>query len=336
MFGDILKVVDENYNIYAEYQYDIWGNCNIISNINNIANINPIRYRGYYYDNETNLYYLNSRYYDSFTHRFISIDSIEYMDFDTLGGLNLWTYCNNNPIMYVDPDGESPAWWQWLLSGIELVVGTALCFVPGGQVFGIGLISGGAASLTANILDAFGVDSKLSTIIVSGLNIVAGTALCFTSFAGIGAGLIGEGIGSIVGGFISEAFGANFTLGSTIGGFAGSIICSAMYKVYDIYKINQIAKQGVVVIGEGMNRVHDYANKIGAGTFKASKLANFTFEKINKKLGSLLTYSNNVTWIRRVIKSRVNIANIGIVATRNERSVFYIMEIINIIKGVLY
>ena len=64
------------------------------------------------------------------------------MDFDTLGGLNLWTYCNNNPIMYVDPDGESPAWWQWLLSGIELVVGTALCFVPGGQVFGIGLISG--------------------------------------------------------------------------------------------------------------------------------------------------------------------------------------------------
>ena len=80
MFGDILKVVNENYNIYAEYQYDIWGNCNIISNINNIANINPIRYRGYYYDNETNLYYLNSRYYDSFTHRFISIDSIEYMD----------------------------------------------------------------------------------------------------------------------------------------------------------------------------------------------------------------------------------------------------------------
>ena len=142
MFGDILKVVDENYNIYAEYQYDIWGNCNIISNINNIANINPIRYRGYYYDNETNLYYLNSRYYDSFTHRFISIDSIEYMDFDTLGGLNLWTYCNNNPIMYVDLDGESSAWWQWLLSGIELVVGTALCFVPGGQVFGIGLISG--------------------------------------------------------------------------------------------------------------------------------------------------------------------------------------------------
>ena len=304
MFGDILKVVDENYNIYAEYQYDIWGNCNIISNINNIANINPIRYRGYYYD--------------SFTHRFISIDSIEYMDFDTLGGLNLWIYCNNNPIMYVDPDG-----YFCILTA--MLIGAA-----------VGLISGGAASLTANILDAFGVDSKLSTIIVSGLNIVAGTALCFTSFAGIGAGLIGEGIGSIAGGFISEAFGANFTLGSTIGGFAGSIICSAMYKVYDIYKINQIAKQGVVVIGEGMNRVHDYANKIGAGTFKASKLANFTFEKINKKLGSLLTYSNNVTWIRRVIKSRVNIANIGIIATRNERSVFYIMEIINIIKGVLY
>ena len=250
LFGDILKVVDENYNIYAEYQYDIWGNCNIISNINNIANINPIRYRGYYYDNETNLYYLNSRYYDSFTHRFISIDSIEYMDFDTLGGLNLWTYCNNNPIMYVDPDGESPAWWQWLLSGIELVVGTALCFVPGGQVFGIGLISGGAASLTANILDAFGVDSKLSTIIVSGLNIVAGTALCFTPFAGIGAGLIGEGICSIAGGFISEAFGANFTLGSTIGGFAGSIIGGYVYRGITAIRMSHMTPYQKGVMGE--------------------------------------------------------------------------------------
>ena len=134
MFGDILKVVNENYNIYAEYQYDIWGNCNIISNINNIANINPIRYRGYYYDNETNLYYLNSRYYDSFTHRFISIDSIEYMDFDTLGGLNLWTYCNNNLIMYVDPDGNLSKWAEWLIGGVAFTGAIVLTALTGGAL----------------------------------------------------------------------------------------------------------------------------------------------------------------------------------------------------------
>ena len=143
MFGDILKVVDENYNIYAEYQYDIWGNCNIISNINNIANINPIRYRGYYYDNETNLYYLNSRYYDSFTHRFISIDSIEYMDFDTLGGLNLWIYCNNNPIMYVDPDGYFCILTAMLIGAV------------------VWLIAGGAASALTQFATNHSVDWKL-------------------------------------------------------------------------------------------------------------------------------------------------------------------------------
>ena len=47
----------------------------------------------------TELYYLNNRYYDSNTMRFISMDDISYLDYQVLGGLNLFTYCNNNPIM---------------------------------------------------------------------------------------------------------------------------------------------------------------------------------------------------------------------------------------------
>ena len=71
------------------------------------TNTNPFRYRGYYYDNETGLYYLNARYYDPSMGRFISPDVLTILD-ETKGqinGLNLYMYCNNNPIMYVDPSG---------------------------------------------------------------------------------------------------------------------------------------------------------------------------------------------------------------------------------------
>lgn len=68
--------------------------------------MNPFRYRGYYYDTETKLYYLQTRYYDPETGRFLNMDSIDYADPENLNGLNLYAYCNNNPVMYVDPTGH--------------------------------------------------------------------------------------------------------------------------------------------------------------------------------------------------------------------------------------
>ena len=72
-----------------------------------IGNINPIRYRGYYYDKETNLYYLISRYYDPEIGRFISPDHIGYalIGVTEPNGLNLYAYCLNNPVMYSDQEG---------------------------------------------------------------------------------------------------------------------------------------------------------------------------------------------------------------------------------------
>ena len=72
-----------------------------------LAELNPFRYRGYYYDEETGLYYLKSRYYDPEAGRFITIDDISYIDPDTINGLNLYAYCGNNPVMNVDPNGCS-------------------------------------------------------------------------------------------------------------------------------------------------------------------------------------------------------------------------------------
>ncbi len=121
--GDVEKIYSASGELKAEYSYDSWGKCTIKSSVSGIAEANAFRYRGYYFDNESGLYYLNSRYYDPIIGRFISPDSLDYLDPSAVGGLNLYAYCGNNPIMYVDPEGHS-----FLLAVIMPVVliGTAI------------------------------------------------------------------------------------------------------------------------------------------------------------------------------------------------------------------
>ena len=97
--GDVIAIYNASGNRVAEYAYDAFGNCKIVNSSNNdLANNNPIRYRGYYYDTESGLYYLNARYYNPLWRRFISPDSTEYLDPQTINGLNQYAYCNNDPI----------------------------------------------------------------------------------------------------------------------------------------------------------------------------------------------------------------------------------------------
>ena len=88
-----------------------------------IGQLNPFRYKGYYYDNESGMYYCNARYYNPQWGRFLNSDSIEYLDPESINGLNLYCYCMNNPIMYANPSGHLPKWLQWTLGGL-IVVGT--------------------------------------------------------------------------------------------------------------------------------------------------------------------------------------------------------------------
>ena len=105
LLGDVTAIYDAAGVCKAEYAYDAWGNCTVISDMGGIAALNPIRYRGYYWDEEIALYYLNARYYDPEVGRFISQDSIKYLAPETLNGINLFAYCLNNPVMETDPDG---------------------------------------------------------------------------------------------------------------------------------------------------------------------------------------------------------------------------------------
>ena len=90
--GDIIRIYDvETDEVVVEYSYDAWGNQNVKNkNEDNIGDINPIRYRGYYYDKETQLYWVSSRYYSPELCRWISPDSIEYLDPQSINGLNLY------------------------------------------------------------------------------------------------------------------------------------------------------------------------------------------------------------------------------------------------------
>ena len=101
--GDVTALVGENGAIQATYYYDAFGN--ITEQTGDVNN--NITYAGYQYDKETDLYYLNARYYDSKTARFLSEDTYTGNTNDPLS-LNLYTYCHNEPMMYVDPSGH----WQ--------------------------------------------------------------------------------------------------------------------------------------------------------------------------------------------------------------------------------
>ena len=88
-FRNIIAIIDTNGNIVVEYTYNAWGVHTFTGN-EDLANINPYRYRGYYYDSETGLYFLKTRYYDPAVGRFISMDDVAYIDPETIGGTNLF------------------------------------------------------------------------------------------------------------------------------------------------------------------------------------------------------------------------------------------------------
>jgi RHS repeat-associated protein len=149
--GDIVGIVGKvetspnqfEYQVVANYTYDSWGKLISvkdksgvdITDLEHIAHKNPLRYRGYYYDLETELYYLNARYYDPEIGRFIGADG------NFAGGLNFFAYCGNNPVNFFDLDGTV---------SISVIVGGVGAF---GTVAAI-------AAVTYKVMSSFTWDSE--------------------------------------------------------------------------------------------------------------------------------------------------------------------------------
>ena len=138
--GDIIAMYSATGAKIVSYDYDPWGRIvsmtdgngnDVRNNASHLGNINPLRYRGYYYDRDLSLYYLAARYYDPFTCRFITADSYVSTGQGILGH-NRYAYCGNNPVMYVDRTGESLTGFLLMSVTLGFVWGcVTLCLLDG-------------------------------------------------------------------------------------------------------------------------------------------------------------------------------------------------------------
>ena len=185
--GDIIGIYDSNNVLICKYIYDAWGNHKTLilsnngeyvdisstsdyTNINNnyifIATLNPFRYRGYYFDTDTGLYYLNSRYYDPELGRFINADAIDILNTaqEELNGLNLYAYCFNNPVNDIDENGN----WSWrrFWKAVAVIVVTAVAVAVTVATFGTGFVTGGLTSLVSDAFNYAIYDEKKSFLSV--------------------------------------------------------------------------------------------------------------------------------------------------------------------------
>ena len=185
--GNVIAILDSNGNVVVQYEYDAWGNHTLSGSNLELGKINPFRYRSYYFDTETKLYFLQTRYYDPEVGRFINIDSIEYADPETINGLNLYAYCLNNPVKFIDPTGKFVFTTAMI---IGLIIGAVVGAVVGGYIAGSIASENGATGC-----ELFG----------------------WTLLGVVGGGLIGGAIGTFAGWAapaIGSFLGTSFKLGS--------------------------------------------------------------------------------------------------------------------------
>ena len=179
-----MALYDSTGSLFATYDYDAWGkvlrvsdaNGNLITSTTNFANINPFRYRGYYYDTDSELYYLQSRYYDPTTGRFVNADKIITTNTCSLHGNNLFTYCNNNPVSLMDEGGDFPI-------AVAAIVGFAA----------VGAVVGAVSSIVVQEATTHTVDWTSVTI-----DAASGTIMGAVSGSTLGVGstmVIGASVG---------------------------------------------------------------------------------------------------------------------------------------------
>ena len=213
IFGDVLTIYAEGGNVRANYTYDSWGKIlsvtdaygNDITGTDDICTHNSIRYRGYVYDEETQLYYLQSRYYDPNTCRFINADDYSVLTASptALTDKNLFAYCDSNPIIRADDEGEC---WHIVAGAVIGGIGSfAATLVTGGSMqdalisLGFGVASGAltaAFPAFASLIGAsFGAAESITIDLVNmdennltGGNIIANASISavFGALSGLG------------------------------------------------------------------------------------------------------------------------------------------------------
>ena len=280
--GDVIGIYDENGVRIVKYSYDAWGNCTIGSSTTNIslARANPIRYRGYYYDEDTKLYYLNARYYCPEWRRFISPDSTEYLDPETPNGLNLYAYCNNDPINFADPTGHSVA---LILLG---------AFVLGA------VTSGGMSFATQLIENDFDVEAVNPWLVfsdamfggVSGLLAVSGIGALGSAFLGASLNSLQLAVNSAISG--DNVTAVDFLVTVTVG-FVGGFIPKAGINAKQVSEKLNVFKMNIANAVRDRRRNMYELKKVELLTQVAGRARNYIASTIaSSKITDI--FSNNI------------------------------------------
>ncbi|MFR5101247.1 MAG: RHS repeat-associated core domain-containing protein, partial [Christensenellaceae bacterium] len=222
--GNICKILDSNGGVIVQYKYDAWGNHAVldangadISDAAHIGKLNPYRYRGYYYDTETGLYYLKSRYYDPEVCRFITIDDIQILSIskEVINGLNLYCYCNNNPVNDKDESGY--------------LFGFLLALLVGGIVGALVSVAGTFIGDIANNIWNYG------------FNFAAWEFSNWQTY-------LGAAIGGFVGGALGVAFPGSYVLVAGITGAASTLATNLLEIVSGVanYSVGEILANIVI------------------------------------------------------------------------------------------
>ena len=181
-----MGIVDSKGSQVVVYRYDAWGDLLVSSDASGfgLAKINPLRYRGYYYDQETGLYYLQTRYYDPKVRRFLNADdaSVLTKDPEQLTEKNLYAYCDDNPVMYRDDAGMFVITAAQVGLGVlGMVTNVATCYIAAkatGQEFGIGdlVIAAAAGFVGGCIKNNF--YATVASILISGVGTTFYSLFC--------------------------------------------------------------------------------------------------------------------------------------------------------------
>lgn len=245
--GDVLLILDEDGEIVVFYDYDAWGKILAIggSMATTLGTLNPLTYRGYVYDHETGLYYLQSRYYNPEWGRFLNADVLVSTGQGLLGN-NMFAYCNNNPVIHIDETGTA---YRIVGAGIqfELSVGSATVGIEVICYWDVDECANGGVVIATYVYAGFSFDmsdpllgSILATITDNSDMLVSGCEAEILAFAA----LIGDTYSISVSGVLvtgnedfrsTESYQESFTsVGGGWGKIKGSYAYSENCRAYSI------------------------------------------------------------------------------------------------------
>ena len=227
--GDVMALMDTAGELAVKYTYDPWGKVLTVTNgsgtaitsATHIANVNPIRYRSYYYDADTQLYYLQSRYYDPEVSRFLNADAAEFATLSTvsLSDTNLFAYCANDPVNKADPTGTLAAWIATLAAGAVVgAISSAVSTVVTNAIYGNDLTEGLGKSILIGAAKGAFYATPVGKILAPFAQAVESTIIGMQVFAdtgnaglGLFAGALNYGVSFISSDTLNSKMNANFS-----------------------------------------------------------------------------------------------------------------------------